>query len=319
MRAIIGDNGLTPPYHLRTGQRLRIPPVIAHEVRPGDTLSDISNTYGISVYDLARVNGLTDRHTILVGQRLTVPRVAVAARPAAAPRARAAPQAKLASQAKATPQATSTTQAKSAPKASAARTAMPPPPVAPPTMPPLAPQPPATPPPTLVAKVPPPAPAPQPAPAPTAVSMPRPPPLSGKGFLWPVTGKVVTPFGPQARGLHNDGINIAAPRGTPVVAADDGVIAYAGNELRGFGNLLLIKHRGGWVTAYAHNGALLVSRGETVRRGQVIARVGSTGGVSAPQLHFELRRGNRARDPAKQLSPAVGRAVDPEASQRARI
>ena len=125
---------------------------------------------------------------------------------------------------------------------------------------------------------------------------------SGK-FLWPVNGKVVLPFGAKDGGTHNDGINIAAPLGTPVRAADSGVVVYAGNELRGFGNLLLVRHADGWVSAYAHCDALLVKRGDQVKRGQVIGRVGQSGNVTAPQLHFELRRGAEAVDPLSELGP----------------
>jgi murein DD-endopeptidase MepM/ murein hydrolase activator NlpD len=127
--------------------------------------------------------------------------------------------------------------------------------------------------------------------------LPPPPARSTRGFIWPVKGEVVTEFGTTGKGQHNDGINIAAPRGTPVLAADGGVVAYAGNELRGFGNLLLIKHEDGWMTAYAHADSLLVRRGDIVRRGQKIALVGDSGGVPTPQLHFELRQGTRAVDP----------------------
>ncbi|MCG8509499.1 MAG: M23 family metallopeptidase [Rhodospirillales bacterium] len=129
----------------------------------------------------------------------------------------------------------------------------------------------------------------------------KPPPKSGGGFAWPARGKVISTFGGKSKGLHNDGINIAAPRGTPVKAAENGIVAYAGNEIRGFGNLLLIKHAGGWITAYAHNDRLLVKRGDKIRKGQVISRVGSTGNVSKPQLHFEIRRGRQAVDPLKHL------------------
>ncbi len=129
-------------------------------------------------------------------------------------------------------------------------------------------------------------------------------PRSGRGFLWPVKGKVLSGFGPKAKGLHNDGINIAAKRGAPVRAAENGVVAYAGNELRGFGNLLLIKHSGGWITAYAHNSDLLVKRGQRITKGQTIAKVGSTGSVTRPQLHFEIRKGKRAIDPRKYLTAA---------------
>ena len=126
---------------------------------------------------------------------------------------------------------------------------------------------------------------------------------NGGMFLWPVRGRVLAIYGSGPDGTHNDGINIAAPRGAPVEAVDAGVVAYAGNELRGYGNLLLVKHPNDWISAYAHCDQVLVKRGDKVSRGQVIARVGATGNVSEPQLHFELRRGNRAVDPREFLSP----------------
>jgi len=131
--------------------------------------------------------------------------------------------------------------------------------------------------------------------------VPDPPASAGNGFVWPVEGRVVSGFGAKGDGLHNDGVNIAAPRGAPVRAVDNGVVAYAGKEIRGFGNLLLIKHEGGLITAYAHNEALLVARGDKVTRGQVIAKVGTSGGVDSPQLHFEVRQGTRAVDPSGYL------------------
>ncbi len=132
-------------------------------------------------------------------------------------------------------------------------------------------------------------------------TVPKPPPRAGRKFRWPLAGKVISRFGVKRGGLRNDGINIAAKRGSKVRAADNGVVAYAGNELKGFGNLLLVKHAGGWITAYAHNEALLVRRGDRVSRGQVIARTGSTGSVGRPQFHFEVRRGRRAVDPLKYM------------------
>jgi murein DD-endopeptidase MepM/ murein hydrolase activator NlpD len=125
----------------------------------------------------------------------------------------------------------------------------------------------------------------------------------GSKFLWPVRGHIVAGYGTGRDGTHNDGINIAAPRGAAIEAADGGVVAYAGNELRGYGNLILVKHPNGWISAYAHCDAILVKRGDKVARGQTIARVGSTGNVAEPQLHFELRRGNHAVDPRDFLAP----------------
>ncbi|MBX7200626.1 MAG: M23 family metallopeptidase, partial [Rhodospirillaceae bacterium] len=125
---------------------------------------------------------------------------------------------------------------------------------------------------------------------------------SGAQFTWPVNGAILARFGAAGKGLHNDGINIAAPAGTQVRAAGNGVVAYAGNELKGFGNLLLIKHADGWTTAYAHNDKLLVAKGDTVVQGQVIAVVGRTGNVDRPQLHFEVRKGTQAMDPMAYLA-----------------
>ncbi|WP_147162513.1 murein hydrolase activator EnvC family protein, partial [Pararhodospirillum oryzae] len=142
-----------------------------------------------------------------------------------------------------------------------------------------------------------------PAPAPAPLVPPPASTTSGRGGIlqWPVQGSVLSGFGPIEGRMHNDGINIAAAQGTLVRAAENGVVAYAGNEIRGFGNLLLIKHEGGLMTAYAHNAVLLVERGQTVRRGQEIAKVGSSGGVSRPQLHFEVRKNGKAVDPMPYL------------------
>jgi murein DD-endopeptidase MepM/ murein hydrolase activator NlpD len=141
-------------------------------------------------------------------------------------------------------------------------------------------------------------------PEPPATASAAPIPASDGGtFLWPVRGRVLSGYGTGRDGTHNDGINIAAPRGAAIEAADGGIVAYAGNELRGYGNLILVKHSNGWISAYAHCDSMLVKRGDKVARGQTIARVGSTGSVGEPQLHFELRRGNHAVDPRELLAP----------------
>jgi murein DD-endopeptidase MepM/ murein hydrolase activator NlpD len=123
-------------------------------------------------------------------------------------------------------------------------------------------------------------------------------------FRWPVKGRIISGFGPKPNGTQNDGINLAVPEGTPIKAADDGVVAYAGNELKGYGNLVLIRHADGYVSAYADASKLLVTRGEHVRRGQVIARAGQTGNVNSPQLHFEIRKGSTPVDPTRYLGGA---------------
>ena len=118
---------------------------------------------------------------------------------------------------------------------------------------------------------------------------------------WPASGKVIAGFGGRPDGTHNDGINVSVPLGTEVHAAEDGVVAYAGSELKGYGNLVLLRHDNGWVTAYAHNDELLVKRGDKIKRGQVIAKAGKTGSVDQPQVHFELRQGSKPVDPVPYL------------------
>jgi murein DD-endopeptidase MepM/ murein hydrolase activator NlpD len=124
-----------------------------------------------------------------------------------------------------------------------------------------------------------------------------PPPLTGRGFLWPVDGKVIGGFGVTGNGQHRNGINIAARKGAPVVASEDGIVVYASDGIDGYGRMVLVRHAEGYITTYAHNATLLVEVGDVVRRGQVIARVGDTGDVSTSQLHFELRRGTQPINP----------------------
>ncbi|MBB4633344.1 peptidoglycan DD-metalloendopeptidase family protein [Sphingosinicella soli] len=142
------------------------------------------------------------------------------------------------------------------------------------------------------------------APPQAAAALPAAPAFNGR-FMAPVDGRLISRFGAKSGGLYNDGINLRAPAGTPIRAAASGVVAYAGNAVEGFGNLVLLKHEGGWVTAYAHAEDLLVIRGDTVRQGDPIARVGKTGSVDEPQLHFEIRQGKKPVDPLPHL-PGVG-------------
>lgn len=123
------------------------------------------------------------------------------------------------------------------------------------------------------------------------------------GFSWPLTqkGEVIMSFNQVVSGAKNDGINIAAPKGTPIVAIADGEVAYSGNELKGFGNIIFIKHKDNWASAYAHADKLLLKTGQKVKKGQQIGTIGQTGYVNKPQLHFELRKNGEAMDPTKHL------------------
>jgi murein DD-endopeptidase MepM/ murein hydrolase activator NlpD len=125
---------------------------------------------------------------------------------------------------------------------------------------------------------------------------------SAAGFRWPVRGRVISGFGKKPSGERNDGINLAVPEGTAVKAAEDGTVIYAGNELKSYGNLVLIRHANGWVSAYAHNSELKVKRGDQVRRGEVVSLSGMSGGVTTPQVHFELRKEATPVDPLQHMS-----------------
>lgn len=138
-------------------------------------------------------------------------------------------------------------------------------------------------------------------PFPAAPSMPEVPNSSVDGFIWPVNGTINSGFGPRGISSH-DGIDIGAPEGTPIRAIEKGEVIYS-DQLRGYGNIIIVRHTGGFISVYAHNEANLVREGQAISRGEVIARVGNTGRVSGPHLHFEIRKNNAAQDPLRYLPP----------------
>jgi murein DD-endopeptidase MepM/ murein hydrolase activator NlpD len=279
LRSLIEANNLQPPFRLVAGRRLTLPQVQEYVAQQGDTVYSVSRRFGVDSSTLASTNNLTAPYAVQSGAPLILPPPVQTASPP--PAARQLPPVE-------TPRASQPIPAPD--PRTASPTVVPPPPTAPP--------------PAVIAALPPTVAPPRTSVVPPIVTAPpAPPPLAGRGFEWPVRGPILAGYGPGANGTQNDGINIAAPLGTPVLAVDDGVVKYAGNELRGFGNLVLIKHQDGWISAYAHCESLLVKRDERVRRSQPIARVGATGAVSTPQLHFELRRGARAVDPMSYLPP----------------
>ena len=268
LRAIIDSNNLKPPYTIFPGQKLKLPSSGVHIAARGETVYHIAQRYGTEPGTLVRINRIPPPYRLVPGQRLVLPsgNTRVAARDAPASQSSPAPPAGIG--APVSPNAATAAQPSAAPATSRA----------------------VLPAERVVMKR-----------APAISPSVEPPPPSQGGFIWPVSGRVLSRFGTLGKGLQNDGINILARRGTPVRAIQNGVVAYSGNELRGFGNLLLIKHAGGWISAYAHNDKLLVRTGQKVSRGQIVSHVGSTGSVEKPQLHFELRRENRAVDPERYL------------------
>ncbi|MBR0817797.1 LysM peptidoglycan-binding domain-containing M23 family metallopeptidase [Bradyrhizobium liaoningense] len=301
-QAILAANGYKGPRSLSPGQQLIIPhpgavaaapaPVMApvaaapalapaakpvaavaappsmHFVNRGDTLASIARKNHISAADLARANGLNPSAKLKLGTKLSVPgaRTAAVAAPVAAAPVVGTLQPVAAAPAPATKMAAVAAPVQSARLAQATA--------------------------NVEEK-----PAETPAKAAEATgALPT--------FRWPVRGKVVTSYGAKTNGKSNDGINLAVPEGTPVKAAEDGVVAYSGNELKGYGNLVLVRHSNGYVTAYAHASELMVKRGDTIKRGQVIAKSGQSGEVASPQLHFEIRKGSSPVDPLQFLNGA---------------
>lgn len=291
LRDIIDLNGLKPPYHLKTAQRLQLPPPNEYRAGEGDTVTGIARMYGVPVSQLVSVNNLSAPYELRRGQVLRLPSTVVQ-RPAPLPAGRVATAPAANNTASQAPRSVSSS-AQSGVTASgvpaktpvaqdrAARSAAPVPPAK--TSAPVAARAPAAQ--TRAAA----------APVVADVSPSR------AGFVWPVRGKIISSYGPKPGHLHNDGINIAAPRGAAVAAAADGTVAYVGDGLASYGNLVLLRHPNGLVTAYAHLDRVHVKRGATVKRGQAIGTVGSTGTVANPQLHFEVRRGIESLDPARYL------------------
>jgi murein DD-endopeptidase MepM/ murein hydrolase activator NlpD len=256
---------------------LPVPPV--HTVAAGDTLSKVSRQYRVKVKDLAVANGIQPDTRLNIGMKLTIP-VAVVAAPAkgqpATASAKAQPGNAKAPQVvqAAGPAGTKPSAHAGAPTPTATKTASADPPAN-----------------VRVAAA---ADAPAEDAATTAVN-------GQPAFRWPLRGRVINNFGAKVNGAANDGIDLAAPEGTPVRAADDGVVAYAGNELKGYGNLVLVRHANGFVTAYANASELMVKRNDQVHKGQVIAKSGQTGTAANPQLHFEVRKNSAPVDPIQYL------------------
>jgi murein DD-endopeptidase MepM/ murein hydrolase activator NlpD len=257
-------------------------------VAQGETAQILANRYGVPVDALVRTNGLASASQVRPGTHIIIPvynsalaassgaRVAANSapgKPAAPAKVAGARPRTLASQAESLKAGTARKPTATAAKQETAQAKMPS---------------------ETKASTRDPAPAPATEPKKTAMAS----ETANPEFRWPARGRIIQGFKPGG----NDGINIAVPEGTSVKAAESGVVAYAGNELKGYGNLILIRHPNGFVSAYANNGDIEVKRGETVKRGQTIAKSGQSGNVASPQLHFELRKGTKPVDPTQYLA-----------------
>ncbi len=300
-RALAELNNLREPYTLRPGQRLKVPsaPVKAYVVASGDTQYAVARRFSINVSVLRRLNGLSANAGLRPGQKLTLP---ANIRDLGPQRRPDAPGTTVAA---ATPP-------RSPPVAPPVRSATPPPASAPSTAPPPVARPyTPLPPTTMRPATPPPPPGVSTPPAQPMLN--TSPPVSdseiatlGRGrFVWPVRGDLLSGFGPKPTGQRNDGLDIRAPAGATIRAAAAGEVVYAGNQVPGFGNLVLIKHADGWVTAYAHLDKISVQMRQQVTQGQEIGQAGTSGGVGESQLHFEIRFAPSPADRARPIDPAL--------------
>ena len=284
-------NHLRRPYRLKPGDRLMLPAPHTYKVAATDTLYSVSRMYGVSAQKIVAANNLKAPYRLRKGQVLHIPQdgtIAAAPAPASAAVAAARPAAPKEVQAKTvqvwapTPPGHVRLLKKPGPSSFTEMVSKLAHEDAPKKDNPFAPSP-------LLQS-------PEAAPPAPVVAV-----SHRAGFIWPVRGQVISTYGPKDGGLYNDGINIAAPRGTPVLAAADGTVAYIGHTLQSYGNLVLIRHGGGMITAYAHLNSVSVRTGMRVRRGEPIGSVGSTGTVAHAQLHFEVRHGTDTVDPRQYL------------------
>ena len=264
MRDIALANRLQAPFKVSPGMRLKMPPPQKYKARPGDTLYSISRLFGVNTSEIAEMNNLRAPYKVEPGQTLRLP--TVTRKTAPPPRAVIASVPKVEKPVQIAPLPGQKPVAAPEKAEEVAAVSVP------------------------SAK-----------PEPKAKITAQTPKRASNKFLRPVEGSIISSYGPKENGLHNDGINISAPAGAPVRAADNGVVVYAGNELKGSGNLVLVRHEGRWMTAYAHMGNIQIKRGDVIKRGQTIGTVGSTGSVDSPQLHFEVRRGTEAINPKQYL------------------
>ena len=256
---LIRLNDLQPPFSLRAGQSLRIEPSRFHEVQLGDSLFSIAQRYAVSQYQLAELNGLSAPYELVQGQRLNIPASHdFSILDAATPR-----NASAVKPAEKLPENNNTENNNLGNEGSNAGTSL-----------------------SQAGK-----------PAEPRKNFVAPKLASTSGFNWPVQGQVSSEFGPAARGVHNDGIDILAEAGTPVSVIAPGTVAYVGEGLRGFGTLVLVKHDGGYISAYAHLASASVAEGDVLSRAARIGAVGQTGSASQPMLHFEVRKGRTPIDP----------------------
>lgn len=297
VKDLADENDIKTTKALRPGQRIKGPPTDqkAYVAQAEDTLADVAKRFNVSVRTLAATNGLRAGASLKKGQKIRLPSgyrdkgpirtTTVVSRPTAEP---SNTYAKV--ETPITPPSTSRPIYPSTPSSPVPYTPSPstsyPRPSAPVTAQPTTPS---TTRPIIESSA-----------APTEAEI----VASGKGkFAWPLRGELISNFGVKGTGQRNDGLNIRAAQGTPVLAAGDGEVAYAGNQVQTFGNLVLIKHADGWVTAYAHLSSINVKMRQQVKQGEQIGAVGQTGGVTEPQLHFEMRYAPSVKDKAKPVDP----------------
>lgn len=268
LKDIILRNNLKAPYTLTIGEKIYIPNTAFHIVKAQDTAYSISRKYNVNLNSLVKLNKLTEPYTLTIGQKILLPATNVAL---------TQKQIKYVVKDKETIKTVQPSVKEEIKEVAKIRVAQKQ---------------------KIEEKI-------KPIQTETEIAkqeiiksiIVKPAPLTSRRFLWPLNGKVISQYGIKNNGKRNDGINISAKLGSSVIAAENGIVAYAGNELKGLGNLVIIKHDKDYMTIYAHNETILVHKGENVKRGDKIATVGKTGRVTTPQLHFEIREKTKSINP----------------------
>ncbi len=248
LRNILDINHFSAPYHIKVGQRLKIPAPQIYKTKTGDTLYKVSRLFDTTTTELARLNHIRAPYILKDHQSLRLPSKYIQT----SHMIKEIPVAKIPQKSAIVPieREELTSQVKPVESVETIQSLQP----------------------------------------------------NGKfGFIKPVSGKIISGYGPKEDGLHNDGINIQAKRGAVVRSSESGVVVYSGKEIEGYGNMILIRHNNGYLTAYAHLEKRLIQKGDKVKRGQTIGTVGTSGNVKNPQLHFEIRKGRDALNPQQVL------------------
>ncbi len=267
LRDLILRNNLNPPFKIAIGDKIYLPNTAFHVVNKNDTVYSISKRYNVSLNSLVKLNKIDAPFKLVIGQKVMLPAaIETIEKTKVSYVVRDKKQTLTITNEKQKPQKKEITTVKVAKKVKIVTPSKNKTPTREQK--------------EIVDRI-----------------IVKPEPLTSSSFAWPAKGRIISEYNVKTSGLRNNGINISGRMGDDILAANNGIVAYAGNELKGLGNLVIIKHDKGFMTVYAHNETILVKKGQQIARGEKIATLGNTGRVSTPQLHFEIRRKTKSINP----------------------